>query len=42
MQYDLFFTVLIVLLGAMIAYAVDEQFGLTPRFSEWLGRVIDP
>ena len=41
MPSDLLFAVLLILLGAMIAYALDEQFLLTPRLSAWLGRVMD-
>lgn len=41
MSADLFFPVLLILLGAMIAYAIDEQFLFTPRLSAWLGKVLD-
>ena len=33
--------ILLILLGAMIAYALDEQFSLTFRLSEWLGKVLN-
>jgi hypothetical protein len=41
MQLDLFMSCLLIVLGAMIAYAADEQFGFTPRLASWLGRVFD-
>jgi hypothetical protein len=42
MHVDLFLAALLISLGAMIAYALDEQFALTPRVAEWLGRVLGP
>jgi hypothetical protein len=29
------------LLGAVLAYTLDEMFGLTTRFSTWVGRWMD-
>jgi hypothetical protein len=40
MQLDLFLACLLITIGAMVAYAADEQFGLTPRLAAWLGRVL--
>jgi hypothetical protein len=33
-------TLLIVLLGALIAYVLDEILIVTPRISAWIGRVM--
>jgi hypothetical protein len=41
MQPDLVFSVLAVLLGAMISYAVDEHLQLSLRFNAWLDRVLE-
>jgi hypothetical protein len=40
MQLDLILACLLISLGAMIAYAADEQLGVTPRLAAWLGRVL--
>lgn len=40
MQIDLALASLLILLGAMISYVLDELFSLTPRLSGWLGRVL--
>lgn len=37
MHYDLVLACLLILLGAMIAYAIDEVFEVTPRLGSWLG-----
>ena len=36
MLMDFTLACLLILLGAMISYVVDEQFALTTRLSEWL------
>ena len=41
MPMDLFLATLLIMLGAMIAYALDEQFAFTPRVSAWIDRVFD-
>jgi hypothetical protein len=33
-------TLLVVLLGALIAYVLDEILIVTPRISAWIGRVM--
>jgi hypothetical protein len=38
MEMDLFLACLLILLGAMIAYALDESMGFTARLSAWLSR----
>jgi hypothetical protein len=35
---DLVLACLLIVLGAMISYLVDEQFAVTARISEWLDR----
>ncbi|MDZ4796786.1 MAG: hypothetical protein SGI92_01385 [Bryobacteraceae bacterium] len=39
MQLDFFLACVAITIGAMVAYAADEQFGLTPRLTAWLLRV---
>ena len=41
MEMDLFLACLLIALGAMIAYAVDEYFSFTGRLSEWIERGFD-
>ena len=41
MEIDFFLACLLIALGAMLAYLADEQYKLTPRLAEWLGRVIE-
>ena len=41
MSMDLTIASLLILLGAMISYLVDEQFGVTARITEWVSRVMD-
>jgi hypothetical protein len=41
MQVDIVLECLLISIGAMVAYAADEQVGLTPRLSAWLTRVMD-
>ncbi len=36
MEMDLILACLLILLGAMIAYTADEQYGFTSRFSDWI------
>jgi hypothetical protein len=36
---DLPLACLLILLGAMISYALDERFSLTPRIIAWLDRI---
>ena len=38
MQIDLLLACLLILLGAMIGYALDEAFQLSPRLGAWLNR----
>ena len=35
---DLTLACLLILLGAMISYALDEQFAVTSRINAWLDR----
>jgi hypothetical protein len=35
---DLFLACLLILLGAMIAYAADERMGFTSRLSDWISK----
>ena len=37
MEIDLILACLLILLGAMIAYAMDERLRITARFAEWMG-----
>jgi hypothetical protein len=41
MQTDLFLTTLLIVLGAMIAYALDERYAFTPRLAAWLDSVFE-
>lgn len=41
MYLDSFLMCLLICLGAMIAYAVDEQVQFTPRLARWLVRILD-
>ncbi|HYP08796.1 MAG TPA: hypothetical protein VER03_21365 [Bryobacteraceae bacterium] len=36
---DLPLACLLILLGAMISYLLDEQFAVTARISDWLDRM---
>lgn len=38
MEMDLVLACLLVLLGAIIAYAIDEQFRFTDRIASWIGQ----
>jgi hypothetical protein len=38
MQPDLVLACLLILLGAMVAYAADEHLGFTTRLSDWISR----
>lgn len=38
MPMDLTLACLLILLGAMISYLIDEQFAVTARISEWIDR----
>lgn len=38
---DLTLACLLILLGAMISYTLDEQFSVTARVAEWLKRGAD-
>jgi hypothetical protein len=40
MQMDLFLACLMIGIGAMVAYVVDEQLAFTPRLAAWLDRVL--
>lgn len=40
MEMDLVLACLLILLGAMIAYTVDEHYALTSRLSAWISRAI--
>jgi hypothetical protein len=40
MHLDLFLACLLICIGAMIAYAADEQLRVTPRLAAWLDRVL--
>jgi hypothetical protein len=40
-QMDFVLAVLMVLLGTMIAYVVDEVFGFTERMRAWFERLAD-
>lgn len=37
MEMDLILACLLILLGSMIAYALDERYRVTARISDWLG-----
>lgn len=37
MEIDLILACLLILLGAMIAYAMDERLRFTARVAEWMG-----
>jgi hypothetical protein len=39
MDMDLPLACLLILLGAMISYVLDEQFAVTSRITAWLDRV---
>lgn len=39
MLMDFTLACLLILLGAMISYAADEQFALTDRINDWLERL---
>jgi hypothetical protein len=41
MQLDLVLVTLLILLGAMATYALDEIFGFTPRLATWLESLLD-
>ena len=41
MPMDLTLASLLILLGAMISYLIDEQFCVTARITEWVTRVLD-
>ena len=41
MQIDLLLACLLILLGAMIGYALDETFQLSPRVGAWINRMMD-
>jgi hypothetical protein len=41
MQLDLLLACLLIVLGAMIAYAADEYLFFTKRLSAWIDRVLD-
>ena len=41
MQIDLLLACLLILLGAMIGYALDEAFQLSLRVGSWLDRIRD-
>ncbi len=32
---------LLILLGAMLSYLIDEQFAVTARISDWIARMTD-
>jgi len=38
MSIDLTIACLLILLGAMISYLIDEQFAVTARITEWIDR----
>jgi hypothetical protein len=40
MEMDLVLACLLILLGAMIAYSVDEHFGFARRLSDWISRAM--
>jgi hypothetical protein len=40
MEMDLVLACLLILLGAMIAYAADERYGFTSRLSSWISRAL--
>lgn len=37
LEIDLVLACLLILLGAMIAYAVDERLRITSRVGQWMG-----
>ena len=37
MEIDFILACLLILLGAMIAYAVDERLRITARVGQWIG-----
>jgi hypothetical protein len=39
MDMDLTLACLLILLGAMISYVLDEQFAVTSRINAWLDRM---
>ena len=41
MQMDLVLACLLILLGAMLAYTADEQYGFISRLSAWIDRAMD-
>ncbi|HET8549841.1 MAG TPA: hypothetical protein VFL57_17650 [Bryobacteraceae bacterium] len=41
MQPDLVLGTLLILLGAMATYTIDEVFGFTPRLASWLQNLLD-
>ncbi|MFN3324215.1 MAG: hypothetical protein ACK5AZ_12015 [Bryobacteraceae bacterium] len=42
MELDAVTVVLLVLLGASLANALDTAFRITPRLADWLVRLFDP
>jgi hypothetical protein len=38
---DLILATLLILLGAMATYTLDEVFGFTPRLATWLENLLD-
>jgi hypothetical protein len=41
MQIDIVLACLLISLGALIAYVLDEQTGFTPRLARWLSGQTD-
>jgi len=39
-EIDVVLACLLILLGAMIAYALDERYGFTARLSSWISRAL--
>jgi hypothetical protein len=38
MEVDLILASLLILLGSMLAYVLDEHFGFTARVSDWISK----
>lgn len=41
MQLDPVLACLLIVIGAMVAYAIDERVQFTPRLAAWLGRFLN-
>lgn len=39
-ELDIVLALLLVVLGALVTYTLDEIFAFTPRLSNWIGRLL--